>query len=529
MKTGKPQSAPGHMVISEQQAFSADVVSLNKCDPLGRNGLFLAVMQGVPEIVDILLERRVDCNGHDHLGRTVLHEAVGQNNLIIVSHLLDFGCDVNARTKLAQTPLAFAARFGFIDAAEMLVERGAEIDAVDVYGRTPLHEAIDGGNPAMVHMLLRRNADMSVKDDHGHDIISAAQASGQTTIVEMLMRAKTARGHIAAQQTTLRMPEAPPATAPSTDPPPTAPATPIEPVKPEPITAEAKPEFGVGCFDAVLSALPGSVYLLHPDGCFAYVTQHAARRLGLAQEAFAGKRWNEVPLPPEAIEPFELKRQEVVATGVAMNGGLRVHAPQGVFWYDYTVSPVRDTAGALLYVMVALRDNPARLELEERLTRAQYALHETEKKLSQERTAHETLEHVVHAAEATERAFIEAGEPLALLDTTGRILRANHCCETLCGLGPQDLRRRPFWEVLVAPEDAAVAKSTVEGAIRGDAHASCHVALRNAAGPRPRLTWVITALHAGDGALEYLVAAGYVEPEESPSPGRKRKKATAAE
>lgn len=517
MKTGKAPSGV-NVGISEQQAFSVDVASLNKSDPLGRNALFLAVMQGIPEIVDILLERRVESNGHDHLGRTALHEAVGQNNLIIVSHLLDFGCDVNARTKLAQTPLAFAARFGFVDAAEMLVERGADINAKDVYGRTPMHEAIDGGNPAMVHMLLRHDADLNEKDEHGYDAIAAAQASNQSAIVEMLMRARTARELAAARRKPLRPlePPAPP------DPP--APETSVEPVPVEPVTADMT----AGYFDAVLSALPGSVYLLRPDGRFAYVTQTAARRLGLPQDAFAGKQWNDVPLPAEAVEPFELKRQEVVATGLPVTGGLRVHAPQGVFWYDYAVSPVRDAAGALQFVMVALRENSARLELEERLTRAQYALHETEKKLSQERTAHETLEHVVHAAEATERAFLEAGEPLVLLDGAGRVLRANHCCEELSGLNAQDLRRRPFWEVLVAPEDVALAKATVEAAIRGEAHPSCHVALRNAAGTRPRLTWVFTVLHAGDGALEYLVAAGYVETAED-NDGKKRKRATTAE
>lgn len=493
--------------ISEQQAFSADIGVLNACDAHGRNALFLAVMQGIPEIVDVLLERRIDCNGHDHLGRTPLHEAVGQNNLIIVSHLLDFGTDVNARTKLSQTPLAFAARFGFVDAAELLIERGADVNARDVYGRTPLHEAIDGNNPGMVHILIRHGADLTARNEHGQDAVTIAQLGGFGNIAEMIQRAAAAR---------LR-PVSPMPSPASRLPQPPAPTNPLPVAAPStktPVAPLPAPDSDTGIdryFDAVLSALPGSIYLLRPDGAFAHVSQSAARRLGLSAADFIGKQWHEVPLPPEAIEPFEIKHQQVVNTGQPVRGGLRITRPQNCFWYDYMVAPIRDEQEKLVYVLVALQENPIRLELEERLTRAQYALHETEKKLSQNRTDRESLEHALRSAEVTERAFLEAGEPLVILDAHGMLLRVNHICEELCGLNMHDLRRRPFWEALVAPEHAVDAQKAIETALRGEPLAGCRFPMRNANGTRPHLEWTVTVLHTAAGQVEFLVLAGNVK------------------
>jgi len=498
------------LVMTADIAFAMDTEAINARDACGRNALFLAVMQGAPEIVDILLQRHAETDVHDHLGRTPLHEAVAQSNPLIIIHLLDFGADIDAPTRLKQTPLFFAVRFGFRDVVEMLLERGAQVNARDVYGRTPLHEAIDTENLRLVEILLRHHADPCVQNDRGEDALATAQAHGYAAIVAVLQRAMAgrARAPVTEPLPAQPAPEAPPpAEIPVmvTEEPPPPVAAPVETVDAPP----SSPSLPAVSLDAVLDALPGSVYLLHPDGTYAYLSPAAARRLAVAPESCLGKPWNCVPLPPQAAVPFAVRRQEVISTGEAVSGGLRIVGEQGCRWYDYTVSPLCDAAGALAYVMVTLRENPARLALEEQLTRAHYALHETETKLSRARTAYELLERASQAARLADQAFHGAGVLLALLDANGHILRANHACEAASGQPERALRGEAFWAALVTPDEAARARDAFARALAAPPCA-CRLVLAGGDTSRRQVEWLLTTLTDADGAMTGVVCAGRI-------------------
>jgi PAS domain S-box-containing protein len=157
--------------------------------------------------------------------------------------------------------------------------------------------------------------------------------------------------------------------------------------------------------------------------------------------------------------------------------------------------------------MVALHENPAHIELEDRLTRVHYALHETETKLSRERTAHEALERTVHAAHLAEQAFLGAGLLLVLLDADGRIVRVNPACEQLSGKAERTLCGEHFWMALVTPDETANAQHAFAEALTATFH-SCRLVLAGADTSRRAVEWTLTVQQNVDGAVEYLVAVG---------------------
>ncbi len=383
MGKGKPATPPGHTAapaaLTEEQLYHASQAELSQPDTEGRTLLHLAVLQGSIDLVDILLKRKVDVNVGDNLGSTPLHEAIAGENLPIIAHLLDAGADINARDAALRTPLFYAVQYGFTDIAEMLLERGTDVNAQDVMGRSPLHEAVESNQFSVLHVLLRRRANTSLAARDGKTALDMAKKLDRKAMIDVLQRFQSAQK---------------PAEEPAAEP--AAPETAeLERLRAELETLRAQRQSTGSTFDALcdamLDAVPGSVYLLRPDGAFAYISKSAARKLGVSQEALLGQRWSAPPFPAQAAEIFDHRREEVLASGQSATGVMHLPANGTVYNYRYTVTPVRD-GEAVSAVMVIMHDDQGKADLEERLTRAHYTLHDTETKLSRERAAREALE-----------------------------------------------------------------------------------------------------------------------------------------
>ncbi|HOS43505.1 MAG TPA: ankyrin repeat domain-containing protein, partial [Armatimonadota bacterium] len=352
----------------------------------GRTLLHRAVIQGAVGLVDVLVARHVEVNAGDQSGTTPLHEAVAGERLDIIARLLEAGADVNLGDGARRTPLFYAVKYGYTDVIEMLLERHADVNARDMTGGTPLHEAVESNQFSALNALLRGRADATIAARDGRTPLELAQHLGRKSMVDVLQRYQAARRHAA--------PPPAPASAP-------APADPseverlraaLETARREVDAARARPSsLATPAFAALCDAVPGSVYVLRPDGAFLYVSASALRKLGVAREALLGQRWSAPPFPAQAAELFDHCREAVLASGEPAHGVLHLHAGGVTYSYRYVVAPIREDE-AITAVMVVLLDDQGKGELEERLTRAHYALHETEMKLSRERAAREALE-----------------------------------------------------------------------------------------------------------------------------------------
>ena len=166
-------------------------------DTSGSTALHCAATDGVPEVVEVLLDAGADIRAKDNVkmtpihfacadgnmdtvkvlfqhaekpqsaasvfdmledrnreGETALHAAVEGGYLDIVQICLEKGAKVRARRGNLAHPLHIAAINGHVQIAECLVEHHAKIEARNVNHETPLHKAAAFNKTRMVSFLL---------------------------------------------------------------------------------------------------------------------------------------------------------------------------------------------------------------------------------------------------------------------------------------------------------------------------------------------------------------------------------------
>ena len=140
--------------------------------------------------------------------------------------------------------------------------------------------------------------------------------------------------------------------------------------EPEPVVApEPAPELTarLHLLETLLDAIPDLVYLHDRDLHYLYANAPGRRVLGLDDKSLNGRRWRELDLPAELLEPLEARIREVFASGAATIHAAVWPTAAGERHYEFAVAPVLDSAGDIQAVAVSGRD------LGERKATAQHA------------------------------------------------------------------------------------------------------------------------------------------------------------
>jgi diguanylate cyclase (GGDEF)-like protein/PAS domain S-box-containing protein len=127
---------------------------------------------------------------------------------------------------------------------------------------------------------------------------------------------------------------------------------------------------------ALVSSSPDHFYLYDRAGRHLYASPAVAQALGIEQDDFIGKTWQELGFPREVTERFDVERETVFRRGLPWHGELNLPIALGQqsSVHDYILSPVRAEDGSIEAVLVAARDITERKQMEATL---QYqALHE---------------------------------------------------------------------------------------------------------------------------------------------------------
>lgn len=152
-------------------------------DSNGEGPLQRLLMNGVHDetlgIVQALLKRGADPNGHSSKHRSPLGCAAAYGQLEVCRLLLEAGAEINSNNYFG-TALVQSGR---AEIAELLLAHSAEIDAVDGLGRSALWYACRHSPPDKVRLLLRAGADPKRADKRGVTPQAAAERNSRSEAV----------------------------------------------------------------------------------------------------------------------------------------------------------------------------------------------------------------------------------------------------------------------------------------------------------------------------------------------------------
>jgi diguanylate cyclase (GGDEF)-like protein/PAS domain S-box-containing protein len=132
----------------------------------------------------------------------------------------------------------------------------------------------------------------------------------------------------------------------------------------------------ISVLHALVSSSPDHFYLYDRAGRHLYASPAVAQALGIKQEHFIGKTWQELGFPRDVTERFDVEREAVFQNGLPWRGELSLPTELGrrSVVHDYILSPVCADDGSIEAVLVAARDISERKQVEAAL---QYqALHD---------------------------------------------------------------------------------------------------------------------------------------------------------
>ena len=166
----------------------------NTLDAKGQSGLFLALRDPSPKVVDVLLKTpKIKVETRTPQDESPLMMAAMRGELKLAAALIDKDADVN---KTGWTPLHYAAsstQGDQLGVAKLLLENAAYIDAASPNGSTPLMMAAMYGNTSTLKLLLDEGADPTLKNPLGLTAVDFAQRADRKEMVELIGAAIRAR------------------------------------------------------------------------------------------------------------------------------------------------------------------------------------------------------------------------------------------------------------------------------------------------------------------------------------------------
>ncbi|MEH1773965.1 PAS domain-containing hybrid sensor histidine kinase/response regulator [Nostoc sp.] len=108
--------------------------------------------------------------------------------------------------------------------------------------------------------------------------------------------------------------------------------------------------------NAILTASVDHIYIFNGKGCYQYVSRDGATVLGLKPQDIVGKTLPELDLPPDLITQVDNQRQAVMKTGQPLKDECKYVTADGVHYYEYILTPLRNVEQTIEGVITVCRD-----------------------------------------------------------------------------------------------------------------------------------------------------------------------------
>ncbi|CAD5119798.1 DgyrCDS8385 [Dimorphilus gyrociliatus] len=139
-------------------------------DTFGNTPNHYAAEDGAVDILDVLLNQKVNVNAQDITSKTPLMKATRNGKLNAVKRLIKAKALLNICDRNMDTALHFAARQGSEALVSALIEAGADVNLKNHWGHTPLFEAVNYNNKAAaVRLLVVPSCNVNASDNKTGD------------------------------------------------------------------------------------------------------------------------------------------------------------------------------------------------------------------------------------------------------------------------------------------------------------------------------------------------------------------------
>ncbi|MEH2135332.1 PAS domain-containing hybrid sensor histidine kinase/response regulator [Nostoc sp.] len=108
--------------------------------------------------------------------------------------------------------------------------------------------------------------------------------------------------------------------------------------------------------NAILTASVDHIYIFNRKGCYQYVSRDAATILGFQPQDIIGKTLQELDLPTDLAQHVDNQRQAVMKTGQPIKDECKYVTPDGVHYYEYILTALRNFDQSIEGVITVSRD-----------------------------------------------------------------------------------------------------------------------------------------------------------------------------
>ena len=160
-----------------------------KLDTVCSTPLIIACMKGHYLVVKQLLENKADPTLSDDNGCTPLMLASGKGHVKIAKLLIEKGANINDKSlKTGKTALIKASCGGHDELVSLLLNMSANPNISDVNKKTALHYSCMGGHYRVTNILVNSNISLNACDDEGVTPLMLASQRGHYEIVNLLLQ-----------------------------------------------------------------------------------------------------------------------------------------------------------------------------------------------------------------------------------------------------------------------------------------------------------------------------------------------------
>ncbi|MBN3909380.1 MAG: PAS domain S-box protein [Nostoc sp. NMS1] len=108
--------------------------------------------------------------------------------------------------------------------------------------------------------------------------------------------------------------------------------------------------------NAILTASVDHIYIFNRRGCYQYVSRDGATILGFKPQDLVGKTLQELDLPTDLVEQVDNQLKAVIKTGKPIKDECKYVTADGVHYYEYILTPLRNLNQSIEGVITVSRD-----------------------------------------------------------------------------------------------------------------------------------------------------------------------------